>query len=169
MNLSNWGKGYIGIYHYLWCLKYLTIIIKKKKVLILCLKYLTIIIKNKTGLSKVLATEKSSKSGSQITKGNAKPVQRSRRSPEALLEELRLSWSWGRELGPQHKSSLALKASSRPGDLPCRIIMERNEVPAPALSPSLPGTVQRTAGTLSSVVGNHAKWCSYSGNQFGHL
>lgn len=91
MNLSNWGKGYIGIYHYLWCLKYLTIIIKKKKVLILCLKYLTIIIKNKTGLSKVLATEKSSKSGSQITKGNAKPVQRSRRSPEALLEELRLS------------------------------------------------------------------------------
>ena len=74
MNLSNWGKGYIGIYHYLWCLKYLTIIIK-----------------NKTGLSKVLATEKSSKSGSQITKGNAKPVQRSRRSPEALLEELRLS------------------------------------------------------------------------------
>ena len=65
--------------------------IKKKKMLILCLKYLTIIIKNKTGLSKVLATEKSSKSGSQITKGNAKLVQRSRRSPEALLEELRLS------------------------------------------------------------------------------
>ena len=62
-------------------MKYSTIIIKKKKVLILCLRYLTIIIKDKTGLSKVLATEKSSKSGSEITKGNAKPVRRSR-SPE---------------------------------------------------------------------------------------
>ena len=28
MNLSNWSKGCIGIYHYLLCLKYLTIIIK---------------------------------------------------------------------------------------------------------------------------------------------
>jgi len=62
-----------------------------------------------------------------------------------------------------------LKASSRPGDLPRRIITERNEVPAPALSCSLSGTVQQTAGTLSSVAGNHAKWCSYFGNQFGLL
>ena len=54
MNLSNWGKGYIGIYHYLWFLKYLTIIIKKKKVLILCLKYLTIIIKIRLGSAKCL-------------------------------------------------------------------------------------------------------------------
>ena len=91
MNLSNWGKGYIGIYHYLWCLKYLTIIIKKKKVLILCLKCLTIMIKNKTGLSKVLATEESSKSGGQVRKGSAKPVQRPRRGPEVLPQELRPS------------------------------------------------------------------------------
>ena len=99
MNLSNWGKGYIGIYHYLWCLKYLTIIIKKKKVLILCLKCLTIMIKNKTGLSKVLATEESSKSAGQVRKGSAKPVQRPRRGPEVLPQELRPSWSWGKGAG----------------------------------------------------------------------
>lgn len=49
-----------GIYRLLLCLKYLTIIIKKKKVLILCLKYLTII-KSKTVLKTALPHRRTQK------------------------------------------------------------------------------------------------------------